>query len=147
MRLAAGFRRSLINICGFCPFSDCASSCHSFTCAYYHKSGRRCRIQEFTDIKCSVIGCSVDNVFSHLAWIGQPRKEVRPGMSAPPRPVGVSLGSRALRHLLMRGGSRSARKFPYLRNRSTFNTAGVLLPSRAAVLRTPVYLHLFMAGE
>ena len=41
----------------------------------------RRRIQDFKDIGCSVVGCSVDNVFSHLAWISQPRKEVRPGKS------------------------------------------------------------------
>ena len=33
-------------------------------------------IQEFKDIGCAVVGCSVDNVFSHLAWISQSRKEV-----------------------------------------------------------------------
>ncbi|KAI8464799.1 MAG: 2-cys peroxiredoxin [Monoraphidium minutum] len=33
------------------------------------------RLKEFTDIKCNVIGCSVDSHFSHLAWVNTPRKE------------------------------------------------------------------------
>lgn len=33
------------------------------------------RVQEFEAINCSVIACSVDSHFSHLAWTNQPRKK------------------------------------------------------------------------
>ena len=33
------------------------------------------RIQEFRDINCDVVACSVDSKFSHLAWTKQPRNE------------------------------------------------------------------------
>nr|XP_058950972.1 peroxiredoxin-4-like isoform X1 [Pocillopora verrucosa] len=33
------------------------------------------RIEEFRAINTEVVGCSVDSVFTHLAWINTPRKE------------------------------------------------------------------------
>jgi len=33
------------------------------------------RIEEFKKIKTSVIGCSTDSHFSHLAWVNTPRKQ------------------------------------------------------------------------
>lgn len=33
------------------------------------------RIQEFKDINCEVVGCSVDSHFSHLAWVNTPRNK------------------------------------------------------------------------
>lgn len=33
------------------------------------------RIDEFENLKISVIGCSTDSHFSHLAWINTPRKQ------------------------------------------------------------------------
>ncbi|CAG9462785.1 unnamed protein product [Pedinophyceae sp. YPF-701] len=33
------------------------------------------RIQEFKDINCEVLGCSVDNVHSHLHWAQTPRNK------------------------------------------------------------------------
>lgn len=33
------------------------------------------RIEEFRSINTEVVGCSVDSVFTHLAWINTPRKE------------------------------------------------------------------------
>lgn len=33
------------------------------------------RYSEFSDLNCEVLGCSVDSVFSHLAWIQNDRKE------------------------------------------------------------------------
>jgi len=33
------------------------------------------KIEEFRKIGAEVVGCSVDSVFSHLAWINTPRKE------------------------------------------------------------------------
>lgn len=33
------------------------------------------RIEEFKAINCDVIACSTDTQFSHLAWVGTPRKQ------------------------------------------------------------------------
>uniref|UniRef100_A0A674NNL5 Peroxiredoxin-2 n=1 Tax=Takifugu rubripes TaxID=31033 RepID=A0A674NNL5_TAKRU len=33
------------------------------------------RVEDFRNINCEVIGCSIDSHFTHLAWINTPRKE------------------------------------------------------------------------
>lgn len=33
------------------------------------------RVQEFSDIQCNVVACSVDSEYSHLAWINTPRNK------------------------------------------------------------------------
>lgn len=33
------------------------------------------RVEDFRNINCEVIGCSIDSHFTHLAWINMPRKE------------------------------------------------------------------------
>src|SRR3954470_5299030 len=48
------------------------------------------RHDEFKKLNCEILGCSVDSQFSHLAWIGQTRKEGGLGELACPLLADVS---------------------------------------------------------